>query len=449
MIAHRFARNTLEAPRPVNVPRRPAVLRSRWFIGCAMAFALNLVSANAAELRIPAFTAYLDPASSDGARISSRTGVSRWNDPTVKVVWFGEFKSRSIVEATVVLRLPEAATSRLRLKVAGQSREVAVLGAGTNEVRADFGRFTIARAGYQDFVLESLNPSGTVAGDVEALVLSGAHLALTNVHFNLKSRRNAASVHLGYPVGKGTNVAAFYCEMTGIDDPIHTYYMACGWHRGYFGMQVNSPTERRIIFSVWDSGGEAVDRKKVGDENRVTLVAKGEGVNAGDFGNEGTGGHSHLKYRWHTGDKQRFLVTAQPTNATFTIYTGYYFHPDKQAWTLISSWRAPKDGTWLRGLYSFSENFVGNNGHLRRKALYGNQWIRNDTGDWIELTTARFTHDGTGKADRLDRFMGLEAGQFFLSHGGFIPGFSKSGETLTRPATGQAPKIVLPPFPER
>ena len=43
-----------------------------------------------------------------------------------------------------------------------------------------------------------------------------------------------------------------------------TYYMACGWHRGYFGMQVNSPTERRIIFSVWDSGGEAVDRSKVG-----------------------------------------------------------------------------------------------------------------------------------------------------------------------------------------
>lgn len=30
------------------------------------------------------------------------------------------------------------------------------------------------------------------------------------------------------------------------------YYMACGWHRGYLGMQVNSPTERRIIFSVRD-----------------------------------------------------------------------------------------------------------------------------------------------------------------------------------------------------
>ena len=109
------------------------------------------------------------------------------------------------------------------------------------------------------------------------------------------------------------------------------------------------------------------------DEDRVKLIAKGEGVSAGDFGNEGTGGHSHLTCHWKTGEKQRFIVTAQPTNATSTIYSGWWFHPDKKKWTLISSWRAPKDGSWLRGLYSFSENFGDANGHVRRKALYGNQ----------------------------------------------------------------------------
>jgi hypothetical protein len=50
--------------------------------------------------------------------------------------------------------------------------------------------------------------------------------------------------------------------------------MACGWHRGYFGMQVNSESERRIIFSVWDSGNEAVDRAKVDDVNRVKLMRR-------------------------------------------------------------------------------------------------------------------------------------------------------------------------------
>jgi hypothetical protein len=142
--------------------------------------------------------------------------------------------------------------------------------------------------------------------------------------------------------------------MTGIEDPVATYYMACGWHRGYFGMQVNSATERRIIFSVWDSGGEAVSRSKVADTNRVMLMGKGAGVNSGDFGNEGTGGHSHLVFPWKTGEKQRFIVTAKPVDATHTIYAGYYFRPDQQEWMLISSWKAPKEGGYLRGLYSFS-----------------------------------------------------------------------------------------------
>ena len=392
-------------------------------------------------LRIPAFTAYLEP-DDGGARISSKSGVTSWKDASTKVLWFGELKKPGELNAAVELRLPQDANSKLRLTVAGQSRDAVVKGAGTNTVTARFGTFTVAKPGYQKFTLESLNASGQSFGDIDALVLDG--VTTYNTHFNYKSRRNAASVHLGYPVPKGTNVAAFYCEMTGLEDPVHTYYMACGWHRGYFGMQVNSTTERRIIFSVWDSGGEGVDRKKVEDDNRVKLMSKGENVYTGDFGNEGTGGHSHLKFQWKTGEKQRFVVTAQPTNQTFTIYSGYWFHPEKKEWMLISSWRAPKEGGRLRGLYSFSENFGGNNGHIARKALYGKQWIRTDAGQWLELTTARFTHDVTGKSDRLDRFMGVENGQFFLSHGGFNEGFTKSGESFPRPATGQLPDIKLP-----
>ena len=46
---------------------------------------------------------------------------------------------------------------------------------------------------------------------------------------------------------------------------------------------------------------------------------------------------------------------------------------------------------------------------------------------------------------RLDRFMGIEKGQFFLSHGGFVPGFTRSGEEFSRPANGNPPRgIVLP-----
>ena len=399
----------------------------------------------AEEVRVPAFTAYMLP-DANAARISVQRGVTRWSDPQQSVNWYGKFARTGSLTASLELRLPAEAVSSLRLTINGQSRDTKVTGAGTDTVViAKFGDFEIGEATYQRIALESKNEKGTPFGELDALLLSGP--ALEGVHFNIKERRNAASVHLSYPVLKETAIEAFYCEVTAIEDPTTTFYMACGWHRGYFGMQVNSPTERRIIFSVWDSGDEAVDRKKVDDVNRVKLMGKGEGVYTGDFGNEGTGGHSHLKVMWKTGQKQRFLVTAKPVEDTFTIYSGYWFHPEQAKWMLISSWKAPKEGGWMRGPHSFSENFVGNSGHVVRKALYGNQWIRTSSGEWQELTVASFSHDATGREDRLDRFMGVEEGQFFLSHGGFIEGFTKYGEKFKRDPIGKPPQdLDLPPL---
>lgn len=403
---------------------------------------------HAESLRVPGFTAYLTPYT-NGARVSAPGGVSRWTDPKLKVLWFGQFKQSGELKASVALRLPQGAESRLRLTMNGQSREAQVVGAGeSTTVTANFGSFSINPAGYKRFALESLNPAGGTFGDVDALLLEGP--ALAGAHFNLKERRNAASVHLMYPTPPDARIDWFYNEVSAAADPVHTFYMACGFHRGYFGMQVNSPTERRIIFSVWDSGNEAVDRNKVAAPDRVQLIAKGEGVVANDFGNEGTGGHSHLVYSWKTGQPQRFLLGAKPAGATHTIYAGYWFHPEKKQWMLIAAMKAPKDGGYLKRLHSFSENFVGGNGHLQRKAFFGNQWIHLAGGGWQELVTASFSHDATGRADRLDRFMGVESGRFFLAHGGYTDGFTPYGEKFTRPAAGQLPSaITLPVIPDK
>jgi len=254
-------------------------------------------------------------------------------------------------------------------------------------------------------------------------------------------------VHLKYVEPPKVQIQWFYDEVTALEDPTSTFFMACGFDRGYFGMQVNGPTERRIIFSVWDSGNEGVDRAKVAADDRVQLVAKGAGVVASDFGHEGTGGHSHLVVNWKTGVAQRFLLGAQPLDATHTVYAGYWWNPETKDWLLISAMKAPKAGGWLRGLHSFSENFWGSNGNLQRKALFGNQWVQSSEGKWIELSSASFSHDATGKEDRLDRCMGVEDGQFFLAHGGFVAGFTKFGESFTRPASGKPPMFELPRIP--
>ncbi len=397
------------------------------------------------EVVIPAFTAYSLP-DAHSVHVSEASGITHWNDSNQSVNWYGNFVKTGALNVKVALQPASSQATRWRMSVSGQSKDASVPAASNAKpFTVDFGSFVIAKAGYHRLVLESLEAPSKPVGGVKELILGGP--AVEQSHFNLEPRRNAASVHLAYIEPSDANVEAFYCEVTAIDDPTATFYMACGWHRGYFGMQVNSETERRIIFSVWDSGDEAVDRNKVADEKRVKLMRKGEGVYSGDFGNEGTGGHSHLKYLWKTGEAQRFIVTAEPIQGTFTIFSGYWFHPEKKVWMLISSWKAPSEGGYLRGLHSFSENFDGDSGHLRRKAFYGNQWVRTDKGEWLEVTQASFSHDPTGKVDRLDRFMGIEDGKFFLSHGGFVEGFTKYGEKFDREAGNEAPTHIDLPKP--
>lgn len=391
-----------------------------------------------AQKTIPGHTAYVHP-DPWGARIRENQGVLQWQESNPSIRWWGIFKNPGTLELKVLVRGDSKSIEGLKLRVGDQEHGPKGIKSEQELTLVDFGKYELKLDKPAHQMIELVRGSGE-AIDVRELRLDGP--ASQDAFFNLKERRNAASVHLMYPVDRQAKVEAFYTEVVGVEEPVGTFYMACGWHRGYFGMQVNSKTERRIIFSVWDSGNEAIDRNKVAKENRVQLMGKGEGVFAGDFGNEGTGGHSHLKVLWKTGAKQRFLVTAVPTDETHTTFSGYWFHPEDSKWMLISSWNAPKEGGYMRGLHSFSENFLGENGHLVRKALYGNQWYRTSDGKWHEITEARFSHDPTGKDDRMDRTMGVEDNQFFLRHGGFLDGSLDYGTPMNRNPVGQPPSDI-------
>lgn len=59
--------------------------------------------------------------------------------------------------------------------------------------------------------------------------------------------------------------------------------MANGFGQGYFGIQVNSLTQRRVLFSVW-SGFSTDDPNAVPAEYKVVLKKAGPGVTVNDFG---------------------------------------------------------------------------------------------------------------------------------------------------------------------
>lgn len=330
---------------------------------------------------------------------------------------------------------------QLTLEVKGKKMNVSIpLLAIPKEIK--IGTVQLTDTGFVELVFSFKKSTPGVLG-IGNLVLSGS--AAEGLRFNKQSRLNAASVHLRYPLADSIRAIGFYNELTVPNgyDHLHSFYMANGFSRGYFGIQVNSEKERRVIFSVWDAGNEAIDRNKVAQEDKVKLLAKGDGVAANDFGNEGTGGHSHWVYDWKAGQTYQFMLTALPDSATqTTIYTGYFFVPELQRWKLIAAFRAPKDGKRLNNLYSFNENFVGSNGHLERKALFGNQWVQQQNGRWVSLTDAVFTTDATGSAgDRFDIGAGVTNERFYLWNGGFTKQEAKPGDQLKRNNTSKAPII--------
>jgi hypothetical protein len=393
------------------------------------------------SLVIPGFTAYSEP-NPEALEVSDKNPIRGWADAKTSVVWYGQIRATGTLDIGVGLQLPAGDSSKLRMKVGDHDLAVKTVHGSAGTITVSFGSMQIEKAGDYRFELSGLKRSGPVFGDIESLLLSGA--ATKDALFNLTPQRGAPSVHLNFPLPDGVKARWFYNEVTVKTDPIWSYYEACGFARGYFGIQVNSPTERRIIFSVWDSGNEGVDRSKVAAENRVQLLKKGPDVVASDFGNEGTGGHSHMVYPWKTGETYRFLVSAEPDGEA-TIYTGYFYFPEKHAWGLIASFRAPKDGEYLRHLYSFNEDFEGANGQQKRLAEFGNQWIKTTDNQWIELTKARFTHTARGiYKDRIDRGAGVVGDRFYLTNGGFRAETIEYNDEISRPATGKQPDVVLP-----
>lgn len=397
---------------------------------------------------IPAYTAYALPAEmikEDGESnlFSLENGLQNWTDTKQSIQFF--FKVRTPGKLRLALLLKnDIAGNKISATIAGKKFIISV--PRSNEFKPiQIGSLEIQDTGFYTLTIASQINNGRTIASIRSLELSGT--ATKNIHFNTTPRRNAASVHLFYPIPDSIKVLSFYNEITIPEnsDALHSYFMACGFARGYFGMQVNSPTERRVIFSVWDAGKEAIDRNKVAPENKVQLMAKGENVFADGFGNEGTGGHSHWVYDWKPGATYRFLVTAAIDSAAATTsYAGYFFVPELQKWKLIACFKAPKDVRPLRSLYSFVENFEGNNGQLYRKAFFGDQWIRKDNGDWKELTRSTFSYDATGKAgDRIDYGGGIDSNRFFLWNGGFQSAKVRYGEEFIRKASGSKPIIDL------
>lgn len=375
-----------------------------------------------------------------GAELITAQGLGNWTSASSVASVYFRLGLTGQLNVAIRAKVPSG-TSVIKVSVNDAAFNVKLSGDAYTTYPA--GSIHVNASGYVKVDLQGVSKTGAYFADVSDIVISGPATASNVVYANDPDNyywsRRGPSVHLGFALPSGTTAGWFYSELAvpAGQDKIGSYFMANGFDGGYFGIQVNSSTERRVLFSIWDPS-----------TGKTSLVRKGPGVVDNTFGGEGTGGQSYLLFNWKAGVTYKFLTRAQPDGAGATDFSSWIYTPESASWRFIATWKRPNTVTYLTGLYSFLENFNDTKGYLGRKALYNNQWIRSTAGTWIELATATFTADATAHNDqRRDYAGGVESGKFYLRNGGFFSNYVNYNTSFTRTATGVAPAIDLNTLP--
>jgi len=373
----------------------------------------------------------------------SDNGINTWQDKNTEFAVY--FAIKAAKQAQLILPLTsQKSGSTVSVSLNGKGKEINIK-AGDKQI--DLGTNALIK-GYNVLKLKGLRKSGSDYARIKDLVVQYkgeimVYYVKDNQDNNFYFGRRGPSVHLGYEFPENTDIKWFYNELTvpAGNDPIGSYYMANGFAEGYFGMQRNSRTERRILFSVW-SPFETDDPNAIPEDQKIRLLKKGKGVHAGEFGDEGSGGQSYLIYDWKPGTVCKFLNSVEPDGKGNTIYTAYFMDANTGKWLLIASFLRPKTDTYYQHPHSFLEIFEPANGNVSRKLLLNNQWACDTNGHWISLSRAVLTGDiNARKKYRVDFDGGVEGRYFFLKNGGFFNANTALDTKFTRVGKGKEPVV--------
>ena len=272
----------------------------------------------------------------------------------------------------------------------------------------------------------------------DLLALTLGLLATTSAAPAGENPRAARSVHLAYHTPEAVR---YYNEMVIEQSVPGSYFMACGFDRGYFGLQDLGGGRKIALFSVWDDA-RGDDPGAVSDASRVKVLSQGSNVTVRRFGGEGTGAQCLRGFLWETGRTYRFVVSAWTTAST-TTYRGQLFDPAASNWVEMATYRTPTDGTAMRGLHSFVEDFRrdGRSVGECRSARFGPAWTQQRDGTWRPVTRAAFSADGNVHTNIDAR---AEGHGFRLATGGATSMSRPVWSTMTAPPA-DAPPVDLPP----
>jgi hypothetical protein len=250
--------------------------------------------------------------------------------------------------------------------------------------------------------------------------------------------RAARSVHLSYIAAEAT---AFYNEVVVEQSQRGSYFMACGFTGGYFGIQEYADGQKVILFSVWDPDDK---QKDAPGDKLVRVLYQSPQAKVQRFGGEGTGEQCIVKFDWKTGERYCFFIQATVTDAK-TAYAAYFRPAMANKWLHLATFERESNGAALKGLYSFIEDFRRDykSANETRRARFGESWIVDKDKNWTQLTKAKFTaSNATWEAKET-----IDAGSvddwFYLQTGGKTHQHNKLGDAIERALS----KSEHPEFP--
>lgn len=409
------------------------------------------ISALSATTNVPiAGNSFLTVKPSGATEVITSTKLANWTRSNTIISTYFKVNNTGTLHIGLKASVPSG-SSVVKVTIGSVSKNVILAGSAFIDYSA--GDFTISNPGYVKVDLQGVSKTGGYFADVTDITFSGTAATGTNIYSNDPSyyywARRGPSCHLGYTIPTTNNISYYYNEVTVPtgEDKIGSYFMANGFAEGYFGMQVNSPTERRILFSVW-SPFETDDPNTIPPDQKIILNRAGSGVTIGEFGNEGSGGQSYYQYNWVAGKTYKFLLKGEPDGNGKTDFTAWFLSPDTTNWKLIASWKRPQTNTYLKRFHSFLENFNPDNGYQGRKVEFKNQWIRTSDGNWMPISGAKLSVDNTYNAQqRIDAIGGVNGNAFFLQNGGFFNTVVAPGTLFSVTTPTQAPTINFSTLP--
>ena len=394
--------------------------------------------------------AYISQAPANSSTLITSNGLANWNNAAVVTSVYFKVGKAGTLNLAIKGRVPSG-SSTAKITVQGQTDSIHM--SENISKLYPIKPIKITEAGFIQVDIQGLTKTGSYFGDISDILISGSATTAEVIYVNNPDfyywGRRGASTHLNYTMPTAKDILYFYNEVTVPtgNDVIGSYFMANGFSGGYFGMQVNSARERRILFSIW-SPFQTDDPNAIPVEDQITLNRKGTDVYTGTFGNEGSGGQSYLVYPWTTGKTYQFLTKAEPDGSGKTDFTAWFKESSATEWQLIASWKRPKTVSYLKNLYSFLENFNTQTGHLTRMAQYGNQFAYSTVGQWHEVVDIYFTADETNRMNqRVDIKSGVQDNKFTLQINGFFNDHIAPKQYFSRNPNGISPIIDFNQLP--